>query len=150
MIRKARLEDVKEVYALIAQHSRNGHILPRPIVELYGQVRDFSVWEDDRGKLAGCGALQIVWQDLAEIRSLAIEPEYEGRGLGTSLVESLMEEAREMGVERVFVLTYRIRFFERLGFARMEKSELPHKIWADCIKCAKFPECDETALVRNV
>jgi amino-acid N-acetyltransferase len=137
------------MYSLIAEHSKNGHILPRPIVELYGQVRDFKVWEDRKGVLKGCGALEIVWEDLAEIRSLAVNPEHEGKGIGTELVKALMEEAEQMGVYRVFVLTYRINFFERQGFRHMEKSELPHKIWADCIKCAKFPECDETAMVRN-
>ncbi len=150
MIRKARLSDIKAAHNLIAEHSKAGHILPRPIVELYGKVRDFSVYEDQAGRLIGCGALEIVWEDLAEIRSLAVDPNFEGNGVGTRLVEVLMNEARDMQVGRVFVLTYRTHFFERLGFAHMEKSELPHKIWADCVKCSKFPECDEVALSRTV
>jgi amino-acid N-acetyltransferase len=117
--------------------------------ELYSQVRDFIVSEDDgSGEIVGCGALQIVWEDLAEIRSLAVQTEYQGQGVGTALIEALLEESGQMGVSKVFVLTYRPELFQRLGFALMDKSLLPHKIWADCIRCTKFPECDEIALVR--
>ena len=92
--------------------------------------------------------MEIVWEDLAEIRSLAVMSDFQNDGIGTRLIEALLEEAREMGVKRVFVLTYRPNIFKRLGFIEIEKSELPHKIWADCIRCTKFPECDEIALAR--
>jgi amino-acid N-acetyltransferase len=118
--------------------------------DLYDQVRDFSVSvEEDSGEIVGCGALHIVWEDLAEIRSLAVETAYQGKGIGTALIKALLEEARAMGAKQVFVLTYRQALFERLGFQVMDKGELPHKIWADCIRCTKFPECDEIALVRS-
>lgn len=150
MIRKARLADIKVVHRLIAEQARGGHILARPLSELYSQVRDFLVIEDDvSGEVLGCGALQVVWEDLAEIRSLAVKEASKGQGIGTGLAEALLREARDMGIKQVFVLTYRLSFFERLGFRQMDKGMLPHKIWADCIRCTKFPECDETALVKE-
>jgi amino-acid N-acetyltransferase len=118
--------------------------------ELYAQIRDFLVIEDDAtGEVVGCGALHVVWEDLAEIRSLAVRISRQREGIGSRLTEALLQEAREMGINQVFVLTYRVKLFERLGFHQMDKSLLPHKIWADCIRCTKFPECDETALVRS-
>ncbi len=148
MIRKAKLSDMKTIHRLIAEQAKSGHILARAISELYSQVRDFSVLEES-GEIIGCGSLHIVWEDLAEIRSLAVKTSHQGRSLGTRLIESLLEEARELGIRRVFVLTYRQSLFERLGFSVMDKNQLPHKIWADCIRCTKFPECDEIALVRT-
>ncbi len=118
--------------------------------ELYSQIRDFLVNVDDStGDIVGCGALQFVWEDLAEIRSLAVATARQGNGIGSRLIENLLQDAREMDVKQVFVLTYRPGLFERMGFKVMEKAKLPHKIWADCIRCAKFPECDEIALVRS-
>lgn len=149
MIRRATLKDVKNIHRLIAEQAQSGHILARAMSELYSQVKDFIVSEDDgSGEVIGCGALQIVWEDLAEIRSLAVQTEYQGQGIGTALIQALLEESGQMGVSKVFVLTYRPELFQRLGFALMDKSLLPHKIWADCIRCTKFPECDEIALVR--
>jgi len=150
LIRKATLRDVKAIHGLITEQAQSGHILARAMSELYSQVRDFTVAENEStGEIQGCGALQIVWDNLAEIRSLAVQTGAQGRGLGTLLAEALLKEAREMGVKKVFVLTYRAALFERLGFIQMDKGQLPHKIWADCIRCAKFPECDEIALVRS-
>jgi amino-acid N-acetyltransferase len=149
VIRRATLRDVKSIHRLIAEQAQSGHILARAMSELYSQVKDFIVNEDDgSGEIVGCGALQIVWEDLAEIRSLAVQTDYQGQGVGTALIEALLEESGQMGVSKVFVLTYRPELFQRLGFALMDKSLLPHKIWADCIRCTKFPECDEIALVR--
>jgi amino-acid N-acetyltransferase len=150
VIRKATLSDMKTVHRIISEQAEYGHILPRALVELYTQVRDFSVVTDnDQHDIVACGALQVIWEDLAEIRSLAVRPDHQGRGIGSNLAEVLLGEARDMEIAQVFVLTYRPRLFERLGFEQMEKSQLPHKIWADCIRCTKFPECDEIALVRN-
>ncbi|MEW6349224.1 MAG: N-acetyltransferase [Thermodesulfobacteriota bacterium] len=150
MIRRATIKDVKDMHRLITEQAGNGRLLPRALSELYAQVRDFLVYADDAtGAIVGCGALQIVWEDLAEIRSLAVTTREQGRGLGTALLEQLLIDAVEMGVERLFVLTYQPGLFERLGFERMDKSLLPHKIWADCIRCTKFPECDEIALVKS-
>jgi amino-acid N-acetyltransferase len=150
MIRKAELSDIRTLHLLIAEQAKAGNILPRAIAELYSQVRDFSVYLDDEtGTIVACGALHIAWEDLAEIRSLAVATEYQRQGIGSRLIESLLEECRTMKINRVFVLTDRIGLFERMGFTLMDKSRLPHKIWADCIRCSKFPECDEVALVRT-
>jgi len=149
VIRRATLRDVKSIHRLIAEQAQSGHILARAMSQLYSQVKDFIVSEEEgSGEIVGCGALQIVWEDLAEIRSLAVQTERQGQGIGTALIEALLEESGQMGVSKVFVLTYRPELFQRLGFALMDKSHLPHKIWADCIRCTKFPECDEIALVR--
>lgn len=149
-IRKATLNDVRSIHQLISEQAKNGAILPRPMSELYSQVRDFSVYEeDDEGQTVGCSALHIVWEDLAEIRSLAVTTTFQRRGIGGELIEAMVEEARSMGVNRVFVLTDRITLFEKHAFELMDKSLLPHKIWADCLRCTKFPECDEVALVRT-
>ncbi len=151
MIRKARIADIKSIHKLIAEQAQSGRILARAMSELYSQVRDFTVIQDDEtGGLLGCGALQVVWENLAEIRSLAVQTARQGAGIGSSLIRALIEEAAGMGIERVFVLTYRQRLFEKLGFEVMDKNLLPHKIWADCIHCAKFPECDEIAMALRL
>lgn len=149
MIRKATLVDIKTVQKLITEQAKAGHLLARALTDLYSQVRDFTVrLSDDTGEVIGCGALHIVWEDLAEIRSLAVTTRYQQKGIGSELVTALLEEARQMGVRKVFVLTVRTGLFGRLGFSLMDKAKLPHKIWADCIHCTKFPECDEVALVK--
>jgi amino-acid N-acetyltransferase len=149
MIRKAELGDIRAIHVLIAEQAKVGNILPRAISELYSQLRDFTVYTNDETReIIGCGALHIVWEDLAEIRSLAVATAHQHRGVGSQLTEALLEESRQMGIKRVFVLTDRTRLFERMGFALMDKGDLPHKIWADCIRCSKFPECDEVALAR--
>lgn len=150
MIRKALLSDVKIIHKIISGQARYGHVLARAMTDLYAQIRDFTVIVDDTsGEVIGCGALRIVWEDLAEIRSVAVRSSFQKTGLGSSLINALVEEADGMDIRRVFVLTYRVGLFERLGFQQMDKNMLPHKIWADCINCPKFPECDEIALVRN-
>lgn len=151
MIRKANLKDIKTIHRIITDQAQFGHILPRALSELYTQVRDFSVAVGNSpAEILGCGALHVVWEDLAEIRSLAVRSAFQRHGIGGRLVVHLLDESREMGIQRVFVLTYRVSFFQQLGFTIMDKSLLPHKIWADCIKCTKFPECDEIALVKSL
>lgn len=150
MIRKALLSDVKTIHKIISGQAKHGHVLARAMTDLYAQIRDFTVIaDDDTGEIIGCGALRIVWEDLAEIRSVAVRSSFQKCGLGAKLIGALLNEADGLDINRVFVLTYRITLFERLGFQQMDKNMLPHKIWADCINCPKFPECDEIALVRN-
>ncbi len=150
MIRKAVLTDVKKIHALISEQAKGGHLLARAIADIYSQIRDFSVAVDDEtGEIIGCGALRIVWEDLAEVRSVAVKGKRQGKGVGRNLIDTLVQESCELGIKKVFVLTYRISLFEKMGFALMDKSLLPHKIWADCVKCPKFPECDEIAMVRD-
>jgi amino-acid N-acetyltransferase len=145
MIRKAIIADVREIHRLLIDYARDGLLLSRSLAELYESLRDFYVFEID-GKVVGASALNICWENLAELRSLAVHPDYNGRGVGRELVLACLDEARQIGIRKVFALTYKQVFFEKLGFGVIEKSQLPHKIWGDCMKCAKFPDCDEIAL----
>lgn len=149
MIRKAKLADVKEIQRLVKQYSTRGDILPRSLVEIYDHLRDFFIFIQNR-KIAGICALHICWEGLAEIRSLAVQEEVRGKGIGGKLVEACLKEAKDLGVKRVFALTYRSDFFERLGFREVDKNILPHKIWTDCLKCVKFPDCDEIAVLKEL
>jgi len=149
MIRKANLKDVKEIQQLIKFYSNRGIILPRSLSELYDSLRDFFVFVQNR-KVVGICAHHICWEDLAEIRSLVVQEEYQKKEIGAKLVRACLEESKEMGVKKVFALTYRPKFFEELGFKKVDKTMLPHKIWADCLKCVKFPDCDEIAVVKEI
>ena len=149
MIRKARMSDVKGIQQLIAEYARKGDMLPRSLADIYENLRDYFIFEEDDGELVGSAAIHIMWEDLAEVRSLAVRDGKMRRGVGTQLVESCISEAIMLGIERVFALTYKPGFFEKLGFHVVDKAELPQKIWADCLKCAKFPDCDEVALVAD-
>jgi amino-acid N-acetyltransferase len=149
LIREARVKDVVDIQRLIRMRADEGAMLPRSINDIYEQLRDFLVYEED-GIITGAVATHIVWEDIAEIRSLAVDKKSEGRGVAKSLVEKSIESARDVGVNRVFVLTYVPDFFKKLGFAELDKKELPHKIWNACIRCHKFPDCDEFALAKGI
>ncbi len=148
-IRKAVTGDVKAVHGILNHYADRGLLLPRSLSELYDHLRDFFVLEIgyQTNSVQGVCALGVCWEDLAEIKSLAVAEAHQGRGLGSQLVEACLEEARNLGLEKVFTLTYVPEFFTRLGFREVGKSALPHKIWADCLKCPKFPDCDEKALM---
>jgi amino-acid N-acetyltransferase len=151
MIRKATIKDIKSIHSLLQEYGRKGELLPRPLSVLYDHVRDFSVYVDDKeANVLGCCALQFCWDDLAEIRSLAVHPDHTGQRIGSKLVEKVLSEAKSFKVQKVFALTYRPGFFERFGFDRIDRSELPIKIWADCIMCIKFPDCDEIAMMKEL
>lgn len=145
MIRHARITDARAIHQLLLIYARDGQLLGRSLADIYDTIRDFYVYEEG-GEVLGVGALAICWEDLAEIRSLAVAQGQQGKGIGRQIVEACLDEARELGLKRVFALTYQPDFFKRLGFADIEKSELPQKIWGDCVKCVKFPDCDEYAL----
>lgn len=151
-LRKAAIRDVKPIHRLLYQNADRGLLLARSLSELYDHLRDFYVLDDEsvEDRVVGVCALGVCWEDLAEIRSLAVADDCRGRGYGRLLVGACLEEARELGVHRVFALTYVEAFFGKLGFAEVEKAVLPHKVWADCLKCAKFPDCDETAMMRDL
>ena len=123
-------------------------MLPLSLHEIYDSVRDFSVVERE-GEVIGCCALHICWENLAEIRSLAVHQNHQQQGIGAQLLKYKLQEAEQLGIQRVFALTYQSQFFIRLGFHSIDKSKLPHKVWADCIKCVKFPDCDEAAVVYD-
>jgi amino-acid N-acetyltransferase len=148
-IRKAKTADLKEVQKVVNEFARREEMIPRSLNELYENIRDFVVCEDE-GKICGVSALHVLWEDLAEVRSLAVRKEWQGRGIGRKLVKRCLAEARSLGVDRVFVLTYRPGFFKQLGFNDIDKAGLPQKIWGDCIRCPKFPECDEHALIYTL
>lgn len=151
MIRKATIKDIKAIYALLQHFGRKGELLPRPLSVLYDHVRDFTVYVDDQdASVLGCCALQFCWDDLAEIRSLAVHPEHLGDRIGSKLVEHVLSEAKSFEIQKVFALTYRPSFFKRFGFQQIDRSELPIKIWADCIMCIKFPDCDEIAMMKKI
>jgi amino-acid N-acetyltransferase len=151
-IRKAVIEDVRTIHRILTHYAEQGLLLPRPLSELYDHLRDYFVLENNnqrnpREPIQGVCGLGICWEDLAEIKGLAVVEGLRGEGFGASLVEACLEEAGALGLKKVFTLTYIPRFFEKLGFKEVAKSSLPHKIWTDCLKCPKFPDCDETALV---
>jgi amino-acid N-acetyltransferase len=147
--RKAKISDLKQVQKLINDFAKREQMIPRSLNELYETVRDFFVCEAD-GKICGVCALHVMWEDLAEIRSLAVDGKYQKKGLGRDLVRQCLKEARALGMNKVFALTYRPEFFEKLGFTGVDKATLPQKIWGDCVRCHKFPECDEHAVIINL
>ncbi len=149
MIRKARIGDVKDIQKLLTSFASRGEMLSRSLSELYDCLRDFYVVEEE-GKVLGVSALHIIWEDLAEVRSVAVSEEAGRRGIGSQVVGACLEEARALGLKRIFCLTYKPDFFAKFGFSIVDKSELPHKVWGDCIKCVKFPDCDEIAMILDL
>lgn len=148
MIRKANIHDVKDIHALLQLYAKQGLMLARPLSRIYDHLRDFFVYVDDEsGRIGGFCALQICWEDMAEIRSLAVHPDFTGRHVGRDLVAACVEEACQIGLGKVFTLTYQDKFFAKQGFAVIEHKELPLKIWSDCILCPKYPDCDEIAMI---
>ncbi len=147
LVRKASVKDVPEISEIVNNYAQKGIMLLRPISRIYDNVRDYHIIEIN-GEIIGCGALHVMWYDLAEIRALALKDDFIGKGYGSQLIEKLTEEARSLEVEKIFVLTYRQELFKKIGFYEISKSELPHKIWSECVNCIHFPDCDEVALMK--
>ncbi len=147
--RKPTFDDVEDIYALIMDYANDGIMLARSRNTLYETLREMIVAEDDDGKVVGVGALHIIWDALAEVRTMAISPKVVRQGIGSMIVRRLLEEGREIGVKKFFTLTYKPGFFQTIGFKTITKNELPHKVWKDCIECPKFPNCDEIAMVLD-
>jgi len=143
------MEDVKEIHTLLNYYAKKGLLLACSMSSLYDRLRDFVVYVDKEDRILGVCALHITWENLAEIRSLAIQEDYRGRGLGAKLVQQCLMEAEMFGISSIFTLTYQPGFFRKQGFVDIDKRELPHKIWSDCIHCHMFPDCDEEALIFN-
>lgn len=151
MIRKAKIDDVPYIQKILAQFAKDGKLLPRSLSELYTNIRDtFVSLNPVTGRITGCCSLHIIWENLAEIRSLAVLPEHQRGGIGRNLVETCVGEARDLGIGRLFVLTYETKFFAHQGFKQVDKNIFPQKIWADCLHCPKFPDCDEVAMVLDL
>ena len=148
-VEKAKIKDVPRMHQLINYFAQKDEMLARPLSELYEQIRDYFVVRGD-GQVVGCVALHVSWADLAEVKALAVVEEKQAQKIGSALVKSCLEEARELGIPQVFCLTYKPEFFEKLGFTRVDKMTLPRKVWTECYRCPKFPDCDEVALVFNL
>ena len=148
--RKAEIGDAQAIHDLINLFAQRGDMLPRTMGEVYENLRDFFVVRTPEDGLVGCVALHIIWSDMAEVKSLAVSEDVQTRGLGSILVNTAVAEARDIGLERVFALTYRPTFFERLGFVQADVMTLPRKVWNECYRCPKFPSCNEIALVKEL
>ncbi len=145
-LRKAVVIDAKSIKKLIDYWAGEQLMLPRSLSEIYEYIRDFWVWEEE-GLVTGCARLHISWEDLAEVKSLAVNREHLRRGIGNKLLLACLSEAKQLGVKKVFALTYAREFFGKQGFVLIDKADLPHKIWNECLKCPKFSDCDETAML---
>jgi amino-acid N-acetyltransferase len=145
MVRKAQIADVRKIHGVVNTSAGQGEMLPRSLGELYDNMRDYFVYEEG-GEILGTSALHVCWEDLAELRSLCVVEPARRRGIGHVLVNACIEEARSFAIGKVFLLTYQDEFFRKCGFTVVDKKDLPQKIWSDCIKCPKFPECDEIAM----
>jgi amino-acid N-acetyltransferase len=149
MTRKAKIEDIKQIQHLINTFAKQDLMLPRSLNELYENIRDFWVVEENK-KITGCAALHVSWDDLAEIKSVAVAKNRQARGLGKELISVCLNEAKQLGAKKIFVLTYKPDYFKKFGFKRVATRNLPHKIWAECINCCKFPNCQEIALLKTL
>ncbi|HEY41624.1 MAG TPA: N-acetyltransferase [Dehalococcoidia bacterium] len=149
MVEKATISDVAEMHRLINYFADKDEMLPRPLSEIYENLRDYFVVRQDE-QVTGCAALHVMWADLAEVKSVAVSEENQRQGIGSRLVEACLEEARALGLPTAFCLTYKPDFFQRFGFSEVDKMELPRKVWTECYHCPKFPDCNEVALIINL
>jgi len=148
-VRGANITDVKAIHALINAYAERDQMLFRSMADIYKNLQTFLVVEDN-GQVIGCCALEVIWSDLAEIKSLAVDEAHKGRGVGSMLVTAAVEQAKRLGMPTVFGLTLKPQFFEKLGFKIVDKSYLPMKVWSDCARCSKQQNCDETAVVKVI
>jgi amino-acid N-acetyltransferase len=149
MIRNATIHDVPRLQEIISYHAGLGKMLFKSFAQLYEDIRDYAVFEKN-GKVVGCVALAVIWADMAEIRSLAVDNDYRGQGIGSRLVEWCIKEAARLDIRRIMSLTYEQKFFEKFGFKVVDKDSLPLKVWSDCVRCPKQDACDEIAMVMEV
>ncbi|MFQ5996460.1 MAG: N-acetyltransferase [Dehalococcoidales bacterium] len=145
-VEKAKIQDVPQIHRLINDFADRGEMLGRPLSEIYENIRDYFVIRQGERVIA-CAALHVCWSDLAEIRSVAVAEESQKQGIGAQLIKACLEEAKELGIATVFCFTYQPGFFEKFGLSQVDKMELPRKVWTECYRCPKFPDCDEVALI---
>lgn len=148
-IEKATITDVPKIHKLVNDFADQGEMLHRPLTELYENVRDFMVIRNGDA-LAGCASLHVVWADLAEIKAVAVSEEHQAQGLGQTLMQACIDEAKNLGIATVFVLTHKPGYYGKLGFRLAEVMSLPRKVWGECLRCPKFPHCNELAMVMNL
>jgi amino-acid N-acetyltransferase len=149
VIRPARVGDVPGIYEQILVFADKKQMIRRSMAELYESIREYIVAVDTDNRVVGCVSLHVFWKDLAEIRGLAVADEIQGRGVGRRLIEACWQSARELEIKSVFTLTNAVVFFEKCGYRRIDKSELPQRIWNECVRCPSFPNCQEVALIRS-
>jgi len=149
-LRHARIKDAKAICELVNHYAERGRMLHRSLESTYASLRDFLVLEDDHGRVAACCAVSIFWADLAEVKSLAVAPDYRGQGLGRRLVSAAKRDARKIGMEKIFALTYEKEFFLRQGFKVIDRDTLPEKVWRECFACPKEDCCDEIAMLLRL
>lgn len=147
--RKAKIADVKAIHKLVNEFGKKGEMLPRSLNDLYENIRDIVVCEN-KDDIIGVCALHIMWEDLAEVRTLAVRLDAQGTGIGKRLVKACIDDARKLGIKKIFALTYHPGFFNKIGFRDIDKTKLPQKIWGECMRCPKFPECDESAVIMDL
>ena len=149
LVERARISDVAQMHESINRFADKGEMLARSLSEIYEHVRDYFVVREGERVIA-CAALHVMWSDLAEIKSVAVAEGSQGHGIGVQLVKACLEEAKKLGIPTIFCLTYKPAFFENVGFAQLDKLELPRKVWGECYRCPKFPDCDEVALIYHL
>jgi len=147
-VEKARIQDTPQMHQLINYFADRDEMLPRSLSEIYENIRDYFVCRQDE-RMVACAALHVLWADLAEIKSVAVAENYQKKGVGTMLVEACLKETEALGIPTVFCLTYKPAFFEKFGLSQIDKMELPRKVWTECFRCPKFPDCGEVALIRH-
>jgi amino-acid N-acetyltransferase len=150
VIRKAGIDDVEQIHAIITDYANQGIMLPKTVHQVYESLRDFTVYVDEAGKVGGAAALHLFWKDIGEVRSVAVRPDLKGQGIGRQLIDAIFAEARTLRIPRVFLLTYSPTYFGKLGFYKVDRGLLPHKIWADCSVCPFFDDCKEVAMVKDL
>ena len=148
MISRPKAGEAKSIQELINLYANNG-LLALSLHEIYERIRDFFIYKIE-SKIVGAASLHIIWEDLAEFRSLAVHANYRHQGIGKALVMGALDEAKDLQLKKVFLLTNQKKYFKKMGFQLIDKSELPHKVWSDCIKCIKFPDCDEVAMILKL
>ncbi len=148
-VEKARISDATQMHKLINYFADKDEMLPRPLSEIYENIRDYFVVRQGERVIA-CAALHVMWSDLAEIKSVAVDEDSQRQGFGDQLIKACLREAKELGIPIVFCLTYKPTFFEKFGFCQVDKMELPRKVWTECYHCPKFPNCDEVALIHHL
>jgi amino-acid N-acetyltransferase len=148
-IRPARADDARRITEIVNHHAERGRMLHRSLESVYEALREFQVAEED-GHIIGCVAVDVFWADLAEVKSLAVDPAARGRGVGARLLDTAITDARRLGVKRLFALTYETDFFARAGFRRIDRGTLPEKVWRECVACPKADHCDEIAMILRL
>jgi amino-acid N-acetyltransferase len=149
-IRPAKVSDVKEMHKIVEFYANNKEMLHRSLNSIYENIQEYVVVENEEGKIAACGALHVSWEDLAEIKALAVSEKYKGQGIGRKIVHKLQKNAEELGIMKVFALSFKPDFFIKLGYKVIPKETLPHKIWNECINCHLFPDCGEVPLLISL